>query len=130
MLCFGNNFLGQAAVPCVDDAPRVFHAAPLPVADGIIAFDAGGETTVAIRSDGAVLCWGACHVGEAMGCSAERIDISAASDVAVGWRHGCALIADGTVKCWGWNSEGQLGDGRVSPLQSGPRRGGAARARA
>ena len=29
----------------------------------------------------------------------------------VGSFHGCAVVADSTVRCWGQNSHGQLGDG-------------------
>jgi alpha-tubulin suppressor-like RCC1 family protein len=31
--------------------------------------------------------------------------------IALGGHHSCALLGDGTVKCWGFNVEGGLGDG-------------------
>lgn len=35
--------------------------------------------------------------------------------IALGGGHACALHSDGSVKCWGWNSHGELGDGGVLP---------------
>jgi alpha-tubulin suppressor-like RCC1 family protein len=37
--------------------------------------------------------------------------IENAKSVAVGTFHQCALLTDGTVRCWGSNSDGQVGDG-------------------
>jgi alpha-tubulin suppressor-like RCC1 family protein len=34
-----------------------------------------------------------------------------ARSLALGWAHTCALLDDGTVKCWGRNYFGQLGLG-------------------
>ena len=33
------------------------------------------------------------------------------TDITAAASHTCALISDGTVTCWGYNSQGQLGDG-------------------
>ena len=33
--------------------------------------------------------------------------------VETGWIHTCALGADGAVRCWGWNGEGELGLGTM-----------------
>jgi hypothetical protein len=37
--------------------------------------------------------------------------ITNAVAVSAGWEHSCALLASGEVRCWGSDSDGQLGDG-------------------
>jgi hypothetical protein len=41
---------------------------------------------------------------------------------AAGGRHTCALLTTGTVKCWGRNAEGEVGDGTFVE-QTSPRAG-------
>jgi alpha-tubulin suppressor-like RCC1 family protein len=45
-----------------------------------------------------------------------------ATQVASGADHACAVMSDGTVQCWGKDSDGELGDGVIlSPDPSGVR---------
>jgi len=43
----------------------------------------------------------------------------AIADYALGSEHGCARLANGTVRCWGSNSSGELGTGRPTPAPFG-----------
>jgi alpha-tubulin suppressor-like RCC1 family protein len=71
--------------------------------------------------DGRVMCWGSTF-GGALGDSGASIaedfsppvfafGVEDAVDIAVGSDHSCALMGDGTVRCWGWTFGGLLGDG-------------------
>jgi len=89
---------------------------------------AGGNHTIALRSDGTVWAWGSNQHGEL----GDGTDINRATPVkvqglnnitavAAGFDHTAVLRQDGTVWTWGRNSNGQLGDDsttdRVTPVQ-------------
>ena len=40
--------------------------------------------------------------------------------IAIGERHGCALVEEGSVWCWGADYTGQLGDGSTEPRGARP----------
>ncbi|MFT6158267.1 MAG: alpha-tubulin suppressor-like RCC1 family protein [bacterium] len=44
-------------------------------------------------------------------CSTPPGLVQRARPLAVGGTHACAVLPDETAVCWGWNSQGQLGDG-------------------
>jgi alpha-tubulin suppressor-like RCC1 family protein len=77
----------------------------------------------ALLSGGTVKCWGSNYAGElgdgtigdGSGGPSTPVQVIGLSDVTAiasgdSW-HTCALRRDGTVKCWGENSAGELGDG-------------------
>jgi cysteine-rich repeat protein len=107
--------------------------------DGTCSFDttrcysavsvAPGQThTCALSSTGEVQCWGGNGVGQLGtgtigGYRSQGIVIpglSGVTQLVSGERHSCALLEDGTVRCWGSNDNGRLGDGtlyaRPSPV--------------
>jgi alpha-tubulin suppressor-like RCC1 family protein len=53
--------------------------------------------------------------------SKARAVLPTSLDVSIRGTHGCAVVPNGTVRCWGLNPSGQLGDGStddsVSPVQ-------------
>jgi alpha-tubulin suppressor-like RCC1 family protein len=58
------------------------------------------------------------HAAGAMSTSNELTTSTRFVDVAVGDNHTCALKANGSVMCWGYNGDGQLGinDSLLQPL--------------
>ena len=80
---------------------------------------AGGYHTCAVNTAGSVLCWGNNDDGElgAGGAIDQNIIVEASGltagigAIAAGELHTCALTTAGAVKCWGDNSQGQLGNG-------------------
>ena len=92
------------------------------------AVSSGGGGTCAVLDNNAVKCWGYNAQGQLgygdtnnrgdtageMGDSLPAVDLGTgrtASAIWYGDLHVCALLDNGSVKCWGWNSVGQLGLG-------------------
>jgi alpha-tubulin suppressor-like RCC1 family protein len=80
----------------------------------------GPNHSCAIHADGAVSCWGANDKGQlGSGAATEApstttVDLAnpcgPARALALGFRHTCAALLDGTLRCWGMNFHGALGD--------------------
>ncbi|MGE4234431.1 MAG: hypothetical protein AB7F43_13985 [Bacteriovoracia bacterium] len=126
--CWGNNGAGQLGT-----ANNSIYYSPTQVYAGNIAtakaISAGQTHTCAIRStDNSIWCWGNGVNGQlgTGGTSTYNYpvqvyanNIGAASAVAVGDQHTCAIrSSDSTVWCWGYNGNGQLGTGNYTSSNS------------
>jgi alpha-tubulin suppressor-like RCC1 family protein len=128
--CWGASGNGQIGDGTADD-----RSAPVDVdlPNGVTATSiaAGAEDTCALTSTGEMLCWGSNRSGQLgigtdegpeecepteNACSttpvAVQLPIGATpTEIAIGEEFACVLTSTGDIMCWGFNSDGQLGDG-------------------
>ncbi len=122
--CWGANYAGQLGRG-VAGSPTAETSQPAEVA-GIataVAITAGRYHTCALLSSGAVQCWGENRLGQlGNGGTVSSLTpvsvngiggLSPAKAVVAGEEFTCALLLDGTAKCWGKNLDGQLGIGNI-----------------
>jgi alpha-tubulin suppressor-like RCC1 family protein len=114
--CWGSNSSGQLGVNSQSQVGVPVLAAGM--TSGVQAIAAGNDVTCAV-SNGGLQCWGGNFLGElgnnstATSSSAPVQVLPAATgvvSVAMGQSGGCAQI-NGTVQCWGYGADGELGDG-------------------
>jgi len=124
VVCWGENRsgqLGDAAMPGDPSELASNVARPVAALDAVtaIASNPKANHSCALRMSGEVLCWGkgtSDQLGTAGATMNARTPVAvalpmAASAIAVGAEHSCAALLDGTVRCWGLNDQGQLGNG-------------------
>jgi len=93
---------------------------------GITQVVVGMSHACALTDGGEVYCWGDNSSGQlgnsnaAVSNSATPVRVTGivATSITAGRDHTCASIPDGTIYCWGSNSNGQLGTGDTSYLLS------------
>jgi len=138
--CWGANGRGQLGLGDTDnrgDAAGDMGDALLAVTlSGTDALALGAEHSCARLLNGSVKCWGAngsgqLGIGDANDRGATLADMQTlpavdlgtdltATAIAAGRAHSCALLNDGSVKCWGANEYGQLGQGHLDTLGDDP----------
>jgi alpha-tubulin suppressor-like RCC1 family protein len=129
--CWGNNDAGQLGVGDTaargDDADEMGVALPAVALVGMAdQVAAGGAHSCALMDTGKVKCWGANFSGQLgrgdtrqrgdgpleMGPWLAYVNLGTgrtAVQITAGLAHTCALLDDASVKCWGNNGSGQLG---------------------
>lgn len=117
IVCWGQNDMGQlgtGATSPLETTPR-----PVTGITNAAQVACGGYHACSRTTEGAIDCWGF-GVGGQLGDGRDESSPSprrvqpaglVASDVTGGLLFSCAARTDGTGRCWGWNEDGQLGNG-------------------
>ncbi|MBC7658126.1 MAG: hypothetical protein H7249_00305 [Chitinophagaceae bacterium] len=123
--CWGNNSNGQLGYGDKNLRPSPEALAIDFAGVKVKTVASGAYHTCVVLQNGTVKCWGRNKQGQlGLGDSVDRLLPDAATDlgaghvpltVSAGLEHTCSLFDDGTVQCWGGNSEGQLGTGDNVP---------------
>ena len=135
--CWGQNNSGQLGTgfpPTSSLVPvDVISAQSMPALTGASAIAVNFASSCALNSGGA-LCWGDGSVGQLGNnnflfssnvpvpvlSGASQPPLAGVTAIAAGRSHACALTTVGNLKCWGFNTSGQLGDGNNLNHESTP----------
>ena len=90
-----------------------------------VAIAVGFDHACAILDNASLICWGGNSAGQlgdgttttASSSSPVSVDLGVgrtAAAIATGSSHTCAILDNASLKCWGSNSHGQLGDGTTT----------------
>ncbi len=129
LLAWGSNGSGQLGNNAITDSPiptAVISTGAL--ADkSITALAVGSNHSIALSSDGRVTAWGYNGNGQLgdNSVNSRSVPVLVSSTgvlsgktitaASAGYYHSLALCADGTVAAWGYNGNGELGDGSNNP---------------
>jgi alpha-tubulin suppressor-like RCC1 family protein len=117
---WGYNLNGQLGDGTTTQRPTPFQISGL---SSIIAVSAGDDHSMALKSDGTVYVWGRNSNGQVGNGTASEVQLTPLQNttlsnvvqIAAGGFHNIALLKDGTVRVWGYNELGQVGNGSTSP---------------
>ena len=125
--CWGDNTSGQIGNGTYGEP---LHPVTTPTevkgVGQVVALSAGYSSACAVLADHTAVCWGSNTHGQlgngtvstgSPSGSATPVPVSGLTNVvAIGASSGyaCALLADGTVRCWGDNEDGTLGNGTAA----------------
>jgi len=117
--CWGSNTRGQFGSGSSSSTSTPTAVSLAAGTTATIVSAGKGDQTCAIVDNG-VKCWGYNDKGQlgdgttTQSTTPLNVDLGSgrtATDIAAGGFHSCAILDDGTVKCWGSNQYGSLGTG-------------------
>lgn len=122
--CWGGNAHGQ-----LGDGGTADRSTPVDVvglSSGVVSMFSGYDYSCALLDAGRVKCWGANNFAQ-LGDANDPWDSTTPVDVIgvggqsllsgiialapSGYAHACAITSNNGVDCWGWNFDGELGNG-------------------
>jgi hypothetical protein len=119
LYCWGNNASGQ-----LGDGTTTERTSPVKVAGGtgFAAVSTGGAHSCAITTAGIPYCWGDNtygQLGNGSGSPTSSTPVRVAGGltfaaISAGGSHSCGLTSSGVLYCWGYNGDGELGDGTTA----------------
>jgi alpha-tubulin suppressor-like RCC1 family protein len=127
--CWGDNTTGQIGQGVTSPAS---YKTPqeVPNLTGVKSVAATFGAACALMNDGTVRCWGSNTAGElGMGTADNNPHTTPASVpnlsnvtflAGSSGGHFCAIVTGGGMKCWGGNTQGEIGDGTTSANRPSP----------
>ena len=124
--CWGYNQTGE-----LGNGTLMNNSVPTTVGglSGVATSSSGAAHTCAVLTNGDLYCWGDNEVGELGTGSANHgkpygisnpVQVEQGAkvvSVSAGFVNTCALIEGGSIDCWGYNRDGQVGDGTVNRVR-------------
>jgi alpha-tubulin suppressor-like RCC1 family protein len=120
-VCWGNGALGNGSTGRSLTPVDVRDAATGDPATGIVRVEGGDDWACALRSNGEVSCWGSQSAGvvglapspfsSTTSITQPVTGLPQVASISAGRFHLCAVTVVGDVYCWGFNPDGQVGDG-------------------
>jgi alpha-tubulin suppressor-like RCC1 family protein/subtilisin family serine protease len=117
--CWGFNH-GEIGDGTLGDRPSAVQVVGI---DTAVAIGASSNSACALLANGTIECWGNGYAGVLGNGPTDGhlrpepvtgITTATSLGLSVGGHHACAVLADGTIRCWGANDSGQLGDGTTT----------------
>ena len=117
--CWGDNGGGQLGIGSANnrDIPT---SVSLPLSRTAVSISTGEQHSCSILDNGSVACWGNNGNGQLGDDNTNdqnspvfliKPNSQNVTSISLGKDHSCGLWENGSIYCWGDNSEGQLGDG-------------------